>query len=152
MIKKTFVIFVLLFGVTQSVLADNTETVEIFTTHKNPVVVLSLAGVNTEIYYLDDISRMQNRLNSTIKNTYLSAGKKEVIQNAKDFIVRNHATYLKNIQALNKSALYSIKRLPAIIINGKYKILGTTNVMKALAIYREYINTHDIGNHDEGRA
>jgi integrating conjugative element protein (TIGR03757 family) len=90
---------------------------------------------NTKVYFLDDIAILQNQLNTEVKNTYELGGEQAAEKAAKDFIAKHKQQYLQGLAAISKAQIYGITRIPAVVINDKYQILGTTNPATALKVF-----------------
>ncbi|MCK4608953.1 MAG: DUF1525 domain-containing protein [Gammaproteobacteria bacterium] len=118
------------------------HTFEIFTAHditNNVVDKSPLIGNKIQVYYLDDMQRMQDLLNQHIKAIYLAAGEDAATQEAKAEIARNSKQYKQAAQGLIKAQKYNIRKIPAVIIDGKYQVLGTTNINQAFNSYEHYL-------------
>lgn len=104
------------------------NTIEIFTIKKIP----ALPNTNTKIYYIDTIKNLDDELNRQFENAYLLSGEKDAEKTAMNFINQHRAEYFLGLAAISKVYKYGIKKIPTIVINGKYQILGTVNAQNAL--------------------
>jgi integrating conjugative element protein (TIGR03757 family) len=111
---------------------NNIIFVAVFTIHSMlPANILP----NTKVYFLDDIAILQNRLNAQVKNAYETAGVEAVKKAVKNFIAQHKQQYLRGLTAISKAQRYGITKIPAVVINGKYQVLGTNNPATALDIF-----------------
>lgn len=115
-------------------LTASAHTIEVFTIHQRPVVT----PLNIKIYYLDDIALLQNILNQELKESANLASKKDMKKILVKFTSKNREQYLLALNGIIKAQQYGINKIPAIVIDGKYQILGTTDINKALISFDNY--------------
>ncbi len=88
------------------------------------------------IYDLDQVELLNNALNKKITRIYQIEGQGAAVNAAKKQIMTNKITYKHIAEGFNKALLFHIKKIPAIVFNGGYKVLGTTNLDEAYEIYK----------------
>jgi integrating conjugative element protein (TIGR03757 family) len=111
---------------------NNIIFLAIFTIHS---MLPASISPNTKVYFLDDITILQNQLNAEVKNSYELSGIQAAEKAAEDFIAKHKQQYLQGLTAISKAQTYGITKIPAVVINGKYQILGTTNPATALEVF-----------------
>ncbi|WP_150467605.1 DUF1525 domain-containing protein [Francisella sp. SYW-9] len=58
-------------------------------------------------------------------------------QIAKEFVQKHKKQYKKDFEDSSKMSVYGLKSLPAIVIDSKYVVYGTTNINTAINKYRQ---------------
>ncbi len=104
----------------------------IFTIHSIPPVNVPPNG---HVYYLDDINILQTRLNTEVKKVYEITGENHIQKTAMNFIDKNHRQYSSAINTIKKVQQYNVTKIPAVVINGKYQVIGTANPTIALKMF-----------------
>jgi len=90
------------------------------------------------IYPVDKISQLNIELNKVVMHSFEINGKEAAIATAKEWIKAHKAVYQQAIEGVNKSLQFQIKKLPAVVFDNQYIVLGTLDLNKAYEAYLGY--------------
>lgn len=136
----TFIIISFVF-ITVVIAQEVKPRVEIFTIHD-----VRVSGNAQNIYYVDNLNILQHKLNQLVATKYQLEGGMKSMQAAKAFVSRNRKQYMNAMNTIQKIQLYDVEKVPAVVIAGKYQILGATDSSRALKIYHRFmLNKNMVG-------
>lgn len=113
------------------------ERIEIFT--ESPVHIDSVLGIEIVHFDLSEPTRIKNNVAPS-----LPADEKLAMVHAKQFFESEEGIVFKAAmrdayRGRQKMLQYQLTKIPAIVFDdGKYVIYGSTNVERAIALYRNY--------------
>lgn len=109
--------------------------IQIFTTHSIALASSeSFGGNHVQVYYVDEYLRLFKSLNQSVKNTSART-QSQTINDAKDYFSKHESALKKATIALTQAKNLGVTRIPAVLINGKYEVVGTTNVTLAMKLF-----------------
>lgn len=114
--------------------------IQVFTTHSIGSAPSGSFGSNKcQVYYVDDYSSLFKSLNQCVKNTSART-QSQAINDAKDCFSNHESALKKATIALTQAKNLGVTRIPSVVIDGKYQVVGTTDValaMQAFASWKE---------------
>lgn len=113
--------------------------ITVFTTHEIGGGPSRVADGNTiKVVYVDNFHRSLAQLNQYVKYQAPSTEKAIAFKSAKTWFQRHQSMLLSAARGVTLAKSEGVKRLPAIVIDHQYQVVGTTNIDLALAALDQY--------------
>ena len=144
----TILLSIFLSGISSCVFASTRY--DVFTSHDfmlaSATVIRAEKDKNVHIHLLDQNKILLQQLNQKLRNTadLDQATQREIVaQQAKEFLRQNQELFKSNISQISLATELKVTQLPAVVINKKYQVLGTTDIQQSDSIYRHYLENKD---------
>ena len=94
---------------------------------------------NVQVFNLSKMNKLLAKMQQHINANYKSVPTSKLKGQVKSMYSKYQSSFKAASKGLSLAEMYQIKGVPTIVIDGKYQVVGTSNVALAMAAYNRYI-------------